>query len=211
MKHLILLILVLGLLAFIGFVTGDERHERGSDHAPRHGRLARHEAKKAPETVAESVAAFERKIRTITGRVSATEERAKADARRELEDKVREWLDPQVPASWRPDPRRIDSMILAARITPTEKPYATVYTAEFDADFSAPRRAELLADYGQTVARDRLSRLGGLFAFVLVCLTAVTAYIRADEATKGYQTTRLRLLAAAGVGAAGVLIYQMLA
>ena len=48
-------------------------------------------------------------------------------------------------------------------------------------------------------------------AFVLVCLAAVSGYIRADEATKGYYTNRLRMLAAAGVGAAGVVIYQMVA
>ena len=46
-------------------------------------------------------------------------------------------------------------------------------------------------------------------AFVLICLAAVSGYIRTDEATKGYYTNRLRMLAAAGVGAAGVVIYQM--
>jgi hypothetical protein len=43
----------------------------------------------------------------------------------------------------------------------------------------------------------------------LMCLASVSGYIRADEATKGYYTNRLRMLAAAGVGAGGVLIYQM--
>jgi len=47
--------------------------------------------------------------------------------------------------------------------------------------------------------------------FVLICLAAISGYIRTDEATKGYYTNRLRMLTAAGVGAAGVLIYQVLA
>ena len=42
-------------------------------------------------------------------------------------------------------------------------------------------------------------------------LGAVSGYIRADEATKGYYTRRLRMLAAAGVGAAGVILYRMVA
>jgi hypothetical protein len=59
--------------------------------------------------------------------------------------------------------------------------------------------------------RDRLTVLGGIFGFVLICLAAISGYIRTDEATKGYYTNRLRMLTAAGVGAGGVLIYQMLA
>jgi transposase len=47
--------------------------------------------------------------------------------------------------------------------------------------------------------------------FVLTCLAAFAGYIRADEATRGYYTNWLRALAAAGVGASGVLIYQLLA
>ena len=56
----------------------------------------------------------------------------------------------------------------------------------------------------------RLLVLGAVLAFVLVCLAAVSGYIRADEATKGYYTTRLRLAAAAGVGAAGVIVDRWL-
>ena len=55
----------------------------------------------------------------------------------------------------------------------------------------------------------RLVKLGGSLGFILICLAAISGYIRADEATKGYYTNRLRLLAAAGVGAGGVLVYQM--
>jgi hypothetical protein len=53
--------------------------------------------------------------------------------------------------------------------------------------------------------------LGATLVFILICLAAVSGYIRADEATKGYYTNRLRMLAAAGVGASGVIIYHMVA
>ena len=42
-----------------------------------------------------------------------------------------------------------------------------------------------------------------------MCLAACSGYIRADEATKGYYTNRLRMLVAAAVGAGSVLIYQI--
>ena len=56
----------------------------------------------------------------------------------------------------------------------------------------------------------RLAVLGGVLGFVLACLAALAGYIRADEATKGYYTHWLRLVAAAGVGASGVVIYRLL-
>ena len=61
------------------------------------------------------------------------------------------------------------------------------------------------------MVRRRLINLGGSLGFFLICLAAVSGYIRAAEATKGYYTNRLRILTAAGVGAAGVIIYQMFA
>ena len=56
----------------------------------------------------------------------------------------------------------------------------------------------------------RLGFLGSLLALVLIALSALSAYIRADEATKGYYTNRLRLAAAAGLGVAGVAAYRFL-
>jgi hypothetical protein len=59
----------------------------------------------------------------------------------------------------------------------------------------------LVEAYDRELVRHRLATLGGTLAFVLICLAAISGYIRADEATKGYYTNRLRMLAAAGVGA----------
>jgi len=148
---------------------------------------------------------------TVTGLISATEERAKADARRKLHDKVVAWLDPQVPGSWSPPPPLLDTMVLETRIKPVVKDYGTLYEAELKFDASPGRRAQLIEEYNRELVERRLMTLGGTLAFILVCLGAVSGYIRTDEATKGYYTNRLRILAAAGVGAAGVVIYQLLA
>jgi len=148
---------------------------------------------------------------TVTGLISATEERAKADARRKLQENVVTWLEPEVPASWTPPPRLLDAMVLETRIKPVVKDYGTLYEAELKFDASPGRRTQLVEVYNRELVERRLISLGGALAFVLICLAAVSGYIRADEATKGYYTNRLRMLAAAGVGAAGVLIYQMVA
>ena len=149
-------------------------------------------------------------IHTATGRISATEQRAKADALRQLREDVAVWLEPQISSSWSITDRQLEAMIVETRITPVEKPYATLYVAELDADFSGGRRADLVHSYQQTLVRNRMLTLAGLLVFVLICLAAVSGYIRTDEATKGYYTNRLRMLAAAGVGAAGAVIYQMI-
>jgi hypothetical protein len=110
-------------------------------------------------------------------------------------------------------------MVLETRIKPAvtdhtkdlAEEYGTLYVAEVTYDASPQHRAELVAVYDRELIQHRLACLGGALAFVLICLAAISGYIRADEATKGYYTNRLRMLAAAGVGAAGVIIYQMVA
>ncbi|MFO0954570.1 MAG: hypothetical protein U0835_26090 [Isosphaeraceae bacterium] len=60
----------------------------------------------------------------------------------------------------------------------------------------------------QTVTK--LGLVGGVLALVLALLATVSGYIRADEATKGYYTNRLRVAAGAALGAAGVVAYRWL-
>ena len=82
--------------------------------------------------------------------------------------------------------------------------------ATITADFSEARKSEFLDLYKRQVAGQRLALLGGGLMVVLAGLAAISGYIRADEATKGYYTNRLRLLAVAGVGAACVAVYNVL-
>jgi len=149
--------------------------------------------------------------RIVKGQISATEERAKADVRNALRDDVVDWLGSEVPGSWTPPSRLIDALILETQINPVVKDYGTLYVAELKVDFSPDRRKALVQVFHREQVRQRLTALGGILGFVLICLAAISGYIRTDEATKGYYTNRLRMLTAAGVGAAGVLIYQVLA
>jgi len=144
----------------------------------------------------------------VKGLRSATEERARNDARARLVSVVTERLEPEVPRTWRVPARLIDGLVQEVHVTPVVRDYGTVYEAEMRADFSPPRRAEIVSAYRHEQTLKKLGVLGGLLAFVLICLATVSGYIRADEATKGYYTNRLRFAAAAGVGAAGVLAYQ---
>jgi hypothetical protein len=148
--------------------------------------------------------------RIVKGQISATEERAKADAYNALRNEVLDWLDIDISGAWSPPSRLIGAMIQETRITPVVKEYGTLYVAELKADFSPQKRQAFVQVYHREQVRQRLAVLGGILGFVLICLAAVSGYIRSDEATKGYYTNRLRILTAAGVGAAGVMIYRIL-
>jgi hypothetical protein len=153
--------------------------------------------------------------RPIPGDISATEDRAQADARKVLQAEVAKWLKPDVPASWTPPAGLLQAMVVETKVEPhvsqRGKDYGPLYVATLTADFSPRHRAELVEAYNHGLVKHRLLTLGGSLGFVLICLAAVSGYIRADEATKGYYTNRLRMLAAAGVGAAGVIVYRMVA
>jgi hypothetical protein len=147
---------------------------------------------------------------TVTGQLSATQERAVADARLQLRDRISHWLDPEVPGSWSPPVRLIDAMILGQpNITQIQRDYGELFKATLTVDTSPARRNALIEVYNRQLVEQRMASLGGALAFVLICLAAISGYVRADEATKGYYTNRLRILSAAGVGAAGVIIYHM--
>ena len=134
-------------------------------------------------------------------RALADEGRRMARARR---PRVLDAAGPTAPGHGRRDADRPD--VSRSRRTTARCTWPTL-----TADFSPRRRAELVEAYNRELVQHRLVTLGGTLAFVLICLAAISGYIRADEATKGYYTNRLRMLAAAGVGAAGVIIYKMVA
>lgn len=148
-------------------------------------------------------------VQTVAGLLSATQERAQAEAKTALDRAVAQWLEPDVKASaWTPPARLVKSTVLATTTKCIHKEYGDLYLTEIKVDLSPERRRAFLNVHTREVVRARMITLGGGLGFVLVCLAVVSSYIRADEATRGYYTQRLRLLAAASVGAAGVLIYQ---
>jgi hypothetical protein len=149
-------------------------------------------------------------VRTISGRLSATIERARDDARLQLEREVTEWLTPEVPTSWKPPAHLITSLIKKTDVQPIIKDYGTLYEATLKTDFAPRSRTAILKAYQREVVSHRLTVLAGSLGFVLACLASLAGYIRADEATKGYYTQWLRMAAAAGVGGSAVAIYQLL-
>lgn len=157
-----------------------------------------------------------RVTRDITGDRCATEPRADADARRHLVSAVKEWLaESGVDPSWTPPQPILKDMVIGRPKYTPETIHDTdqdlnLVRATITADFSEIRKAEILDVYRRQIGGQRLALLGGGLFVILAGLAATSGYIRADEATKGYYTNRLRMLAAVGVGAAGVVAYRIL-
>jgi len=150
-------------------------------------------------------------LRTVVGRVMATPERATNDAKEHLRRSLQEWLAASgVPRSWTPPSGWADRLVLETHVDSQTRSYGTVHMAALRVDYSPQRRAQFVNEYERQLVGRRLGLLAGAFAFLLTCLAGVAGYIRADEATKGYYTNRLRLASAVGVGAAGMAIYRML-
>jgi hypothetical protein len=160
-------------------------------------------------------------VRILISKLSATEDAARKDLRHQISAEVGNWLAGDVPRTWEPATREIEAMILDTYIQPVAESIDDsskdlddtyiLYRAGSKVDFSSTRRAHFVGLYNDHVVQQRMIQGGGVLGFTLIVLAALAGYIRADEATKGYYTNRLRLLAAAGVGAAGVVIYQILA
>lgn len=202
MKRLILLTLLLAPLAIHGLRGGPRRHA--------HHRLGprSHRVHGAPVPAVAS----NNDVRVIQGLPMATPQRARDDARRVLSTSVSRWLETEgVPHHWNVPRRILDPTVQESTPEPSERDYGTVYIQTLRWDASPQLRERLVDAYERELAGKRLLTLGGVLGFVLVCLGAMAGYIRADEATKGYYTNRLRLVAAAGVGAAGVGLYRFLA
>jgi hypothetical protein len=190
--------------------TGISRPDPGSAPAPSWFRAAR-----PAKTVKGELSG----LLALKGGLAITRERAERDAHQQLEQVVRDWLALDgVPQDWTIPGPLLERLIRAGHIEPVIRDdlgpelddYKVLYEAAYQVDFSPARKAEILAAYDQDLVRVRLGWLAGIGIFLLSCLAALAAYIRADEATKGYYTNRLRLVAAAGVGAAGVAVYHLL-
>ena len=156
--------------------------------------------------------------RVLVGRLSISEQRAKDDLRLILNSDIADWLAADVPTDWVPPRKLVDRMVVGTFIQEAAPPKTavvpgldgqyTLYRAGQKLDFSGTRRADFLKHYHRDVASARMKRSGGVIGVVLASLALISLYIRADEATKGYHTTRLRVLALAGLGVAGAVAYR---
>lgn len=161
----------------------------------------------------------EKGFRVLVGKVSASPEKAREELRKALEQEVAKWASPDVPTDWRAPKDVYDAIGGEVYLQPIAQEIETdpkspeiyvVYRGIQKADFSDASRERVVDVHQQQLVTARLVKLGGGLGFVLVCLGCLTGYVRADEATKGYYTNRLRLAAAVGAGVAGTAIYQML-
>ena len=148
-------------------------------------------------------------VTSLAGRISATKERAKADARVQLVGLIRSRLEGEVPREWPIPEELVDAMIQKTDIKTSQRDFGTYYEAILTLDPNPDGFQTITAAHRHEQVVKRLTLLGGGLGFVLICLGALSGYIKADEATKGYYTNPLRLASAAGVGAGGVLLYQM--
>jgi hypothetical protein len=155
----------------------------------------------------------------VSGRVSVDEKEAERDAQSRLTNVVVRWLEPDgVAADWTVPEGLIQGLIRDVHDqkvpsdpnNPSHQDYPEMVIRGYLVDLGPDQKAPFLDVWQREVVNQRLYQLAGLIAFVLVCLASLSGYIKADESTKGYFTNRLRLAAAAGVGAAGTAIYHLL-
>ncbi len=158
-------------------------------------------------------------LRVVKGRLSATRERALADARKAVDHEVARWLRPEVNGGWQAPKATVEALIRRTHVEPIARragmpaldDYPVVYVAGYELNLEPNARASLVAAYQQDLVARRLGLLGSLLALLLIALAAFSTYVRADEATKGYYTNRLRMLTLAGLGAAGYVFYRCVA
>ncbi|MEW4570613.1 hypothetical protein AB1L88_22345 [Tautonia sp. JC769] len=160
------------------------------------------------------------------GRRSYSEERALGDARTLLEQTLAEWLSPEIPEGWPLPGELVEALTLDHHVEPialdldrlglhlADDPGAStlprvLYVAAVRAELSPDHREAFLNAYRREVGARRLTILGGVGGFALSCLAILALYIRLDEATRGYYTRRLRVVALASAGAAGAVISRL--
>ena len=169
--------------------------------------------------------------RVLIGQVSVTTERARLDLQNMVNREVVLWLAADVPMTWKAPVRLIDRMVQGSYVQTMTRSFGpkpgeiavedskaeplvglddfyTLYRAGQKLDFSEARRADFVESYRRDVASARMRRSGAVIAVILALLGATSLYVRADEATKGYYTNRLRMLATLGLGAAGAVAYR---
>ena len=154
----------------------------------------------------------------LVGRLSISEQRARDDLRITLNRTIADWLAADVPMDWVPPKKLVDRMVLGTYVQESAPPKTAIVAGLGDGyklyrtgqklDFSSMRRADFLRHYHRDVASFRMKRSAGVIGVALASLALISGYIRADEATQGYYTNRLRVLALVGLGIAGVFAFR---
>jgi hypothetical protein len=210
MKRLVLLMLVVAPFAVVSMGRSEPGRHAHAGLSPRFPAL-RGSPRSGAGGEDRGRRAHEPRIVEVQSLPKATAERAERDARARLGSVVTPWLaEAGVPADWTPPTRLIDALARDGSVKKEDRDYGTVYIKTLRVDLGESHREEFMQAYRRDVAGRRLLTLGEVLGFVLVCLGIVTGYIRADEATRGYYTGPLRLVAVGGLGLAGFALVRML-
>ena len=102
-------------------------------------------------------------------------------------------------------------MIVGSRVKPVVKDYGTVYEAELKVDISPQRRALLQQNYQRQVVQGRLILFGGALGLRPDLPGGRLRLHPGRRGDQGLLHQPAAMLAAGGVGAAGMAIYQVLA
>ena len=165
-------------------------------------------------------------VRVLVGRLSVSEDRARLDLHKMVNHEIADWLAADIPMTWTPPNRLVDEMVqgnhvqtVTRTIGPRSGSAATETLANLDdlhtffragqkLDFSEGKKSRFIERYHRDVASDRMRKTGAILAVVLASLALFSAYVRTDEATKGYYTNRLRTVGMVGLGTAGAVAYH---
>lgn len=152
-------------------------------------------------------------LRVIESELSANEDRARASLRQQIDRHVSDWLsEAGLPRDWQVPSVLVNHMIREqpSTVLAEDRGYGPLYRSSVAVDFSLSHKTLLVREYQRQLASRRLGQMTAVLAFVLACLAVLSGYIHTDEATRGYYTTPLRVLATAAVGASAFALYQVL-
>ena len=89
--------------------------------------------------------------------------------------------------------------------------YGPMYRAHVLLELSPEKRELLLSKWHETVIHRRLGQVGGALGFILVCVATLLAYLRLDDATRGYYSGWLLAGATAVVAGSAAVLYSWVA
>lgn len=108
-------------------------------------------------------------------------------------------------------PRAIisDLMLEDEYVEPMEFDFSPMYRVHLLLKLSPQLRDTLAEHLSEQARQSRMYRIGAGFAFVLICTMVVLAYLRLDDATRGYYSKWLFTAAGGILVASGFLLYKL--
>ena len=140
----------------------------------------------------------------VTGRGNTPEEAEQAALDNAVE-KVHAYLTEQEPSfQWLPSPEYVRDRLVKSRKNqtpePRPEPVGVIYPVTLHVELDHSDQREMLEKDRDERILTRQKAIGKWLVVFVAFLTAITGYLRLDEATKGYYTGLLRLAAVTLIG-----------